>query len=125
MTGLLAGQQRALNRMEKTLAAGDLRLGPLFAIFTRLAIHEPMPATERITDLPHRWRRVRVSPAAVTVAVLAMIIAALLMLSLSLPRPQECPGTVTAVSAHARSAAIGPERACTTRQAGPVGFQDR
>jgi len=125
MTGLSAGQQRALNRIEKTLADGDLRLGPLFAIFTRLAIHEPMPATERITDLPQRRRRLRVSPAAVTVAVLAIVIAALVMLSLSLPRPQECPGTATAISAHVRSAAIGPEPACTTRQAGPIGFQDR
>jgi hypothetical protein len=34
---LPAGQQRALNRIEKNLADDDFGLGPLFAIFTSLA----------------------------------------------------------------------------------------
>jgi hypothetical protein len=57
--GLPGGQQRALNRIEKTLADDDPRLGPLFAIFTRLAGHEAMPATERVTAPPWRIRRIR------------------------------------------------------------------
>jgi hypothetical protein len=56
VTGLPAGQRRALNRIKRTLADDDLRLGPLFAIFTRLAGYEPMPATERVTAPPW-WRR--------------------------------------------------------------------
>jgi hypothetical protein len=59
VTGLTAGQQRALNRIEKTLADGDLGLGPLFSIFTRLAAYEPMPATERIAATPWRRRQMR------------------------------------------------------------------
>jgi hypothetical protein len=121
VTGLPAGQQRALNRIEKTLADGDLRLGPLFAIFTRLADREPMPATERITTPP---RRPRMRPAAVAVAVLAIVMTGLVTLSLRLPGPA-CPPAVTAVSAHVRSAAIGPEPACPARQTGPAGFRGR
>src|ERR1700720_549907 len=40
---LPAGQQRALNLIEKTLTDDHPGLGPLFAIFTRLTGHEPMP----------------------------------------------------------------------------------
>ena len=58
---LPAGQRRALNRIEKTLADDHPGLGPLFAIFTRLAGHEAMPVTERVTA--RLWRR-RVRPAA-------------------------------------------------------------
>jgi hypothetical protein len=53
---LPASQRRALNRIEKTVADDDPRLGPLFAIFTRLAAHEAMPATERVTA--RSWRRI-------------------------------------------------------------------
>jgi hypothetical protein len=56
---LPGAQRRALNRIEKTLADDDPRLGPLFAIFTRLAGHEAMPATERVTSPPWRRRRLR------------------------------------------------------------------
>jgi hypothetical protein len=56
---LPGAQQRALNRIEKTLADDDPRLGPLFAIFTRLAGHEAMPATERVTAPQWRRRRIR------------------------------------------------------------------
>ena len=52
---LSASQRRALSQIEKTLADDHPGLGPLFAIFTRLAGHEAMPATERVSARP--WRR--------------------------------------------------------------------
>ena len=71
---LQASQRRALNRIGKTLADDDLHLGQLFAFFTRLADREPMPATERVTALPWRRRRIRrMWPVLVTVIVLAAV----------------------------------------------------
>ena len=53
---LPASQRRALNQIEKTLAADDHSgLRPLFAIFARLTGHEAMPVTERVTA--RLWRR--------------------------------------------------------------------
>lgn len=46
---LPARQQRALDRIDRTLAGDDPRLGSMFAIFTTLAMDEPMPATERVS----------------------------------------------------------------------------
>ena len=53
---LPAGQRRAPNRIEKTLADDDPRLGLLFAAFTRLAGQEAMPVTEPVTGRPRRQR---------------------------------------------------------------------
>ena len=55
------GQRRALEEIEKTLTNDHPGLGTMFAIFTRLAGHEAMPVTERVTA--RLWRR-RVRPAA-------------------------------------------------------------
>lgn len=41
-------QRRALNRIEKTLLADDLRLGSLFAVFTRLTREDAMPQAKRV-----------------------------------------------------------------------------
>ena len=46
---LPARQQRSLDRIGKTLAAEDPGLGSMFAIFTTLALDEPMPAAERVS----------------------------------------------------------------------------
>jgi hypothetical protein len=114
-----ASQRRALNQIEKTLAGDHPGLGPQFAIFTRLAGHEAMPVTERVTDGPWRRQR-RMRPGAVTVAGLAVATGALLTLSLMLPRPQECAtGTGTPVAAHARSVPTGRQPACATQQGKP------
>jgi hypothetical protein len=114
---LPGSQRRALYQIEKTLADDHPSLGPLFAIFTRLAGHEAMPVTERVTRRPRRQRRMR--PAGVTVLGLAMATAALLALSLMLPRPHACAlGTVIAV-AHTRSASAAPPPACATQQNKP------
>ena len=50
---LPASQRRALNLIEKALADDHPGLGPLFAIFTRLTGHEPMPVTEQV--MVGRW----------------------------------------------------------------------
>jgi hypothetical protein len=46
---LPASEQRALDRIEETLHAGDPRLRSLFMIFTRLTRHETMPSTEQVS----------------------------------------------------------------------------
>jgi hypothetical protein len=117
VTGLTAGQQRALNRIEKTLADGDLGLGPLFSIFTRLAAYEPMPAMERLTAPTRwRWRIRRTRMAAVTVIGLAAVTGTI-VLSQTPGRPV-CPGTVIAVSAHVRPAGTVQPPSCMSGQAG-------
>ena len=91
---LPAGQRRALNLIEKTLADDHPGPGPLFAIFTSLAGHEAMPLTERVTARRQRRMRVwvRVRPGIATAVGLAMAMGALLALSLMLPGPQARPG---------------------------------
>jgi hypothetical protein len=49
---LRACEQRALNRIEETLHAGDPRLRSLFMIFSRLTRHQAMPSTEQVTPGP-------------------------------------------------------------------------
>jgi hypothetical protein len=117
---LPAGQQRALSQIEKALADDDLRLGLLFAAFTRLAVHEAMPVTEPIPDRPRR----RMRSAVVTVIGLAMVTSAFI-LSQALPSQQVCPGAITAVSAHMQSAGTGRQPACNSRQIGQGGIHAR
>jgi hypothetical protein len=112
---LPASQQRALNRIEKTLADDQTGLGPLFAIFTRLTSHEAMPLTERVTTRPWQWQR-RMRPGVAVIVGLAMATGALLTLSLMAPGPQVCaPGTVTTVAAHTQFPA-GRQPVCATQQ---------
>jgi len=49
-----ARQQRVLHRIERRLLSEDLRLGSLFAVFTRLASDDAMPPTERVEAGPGR-----------------------------------------------------------------------
>jgi gentisate 1,2-dioxygenase len=115
---LPASQRRTLSQIEKTLADDHPGLGPLFAIFTRLTGHEPMPVTERVTARRWRWRRIR--PAVVTLVGLAMATGALLTISLLLPSPQVCvPSTVTTVAANAPPGSTGRQPGCATQQNKP------
>jgi hypothetical protein len=113
---LPTSQQRALDRIEKTLAHDHPGLGPLFAIFTGLVGQEAMPVTERVTAAPwrSRWLR-RVSPTVATIVGLSMAAAGLFTLSLELPSPQVCSVTAIAV-AHVQSAPTGRQPACATQQ---------
>jgi hypothetical protein len=108
-----ASQRRALSQIEKTLADDHPGLGPLFAAFTRLTGHEPMPVTERVEA--RRWRGMR--PAVLTLVGLTVATGALLTLSLLLPGPQVCgPSTVTTVAERARPV---PQPGCATQQNKP------
>lgn len=71
-------QQRALERIDRTLAADDPRLGSMFAIFTRLTVNEPMPTTERVSV----WLKRLMRPA---VVISVALIAGLTVLMLSVP----------------------------------------
>lgn len=88
---LPARQQRALDRIEKTLLADDPRLGSMFAIFTRLTWHEAMPMTERVRSglrrLPH---------AAVVIPIALMVVLSVLMLSSLAPSRTKCSVTPAA-----------------------------
>ena len=117
--GLPASQRHALSQIEQTLADDHPGLGALFAVFTRLTGHEAMPATEQVTAWSWRWQR-RMWPGVVTVVGLAMATGVLLTISLMMPRPQVCPGAVTPVAAHARSAPAGRQLACATQQEKPT-----
>lgn len=103
---LPARQRRALDRIEKTLLAGDPRFSGLFAVFTRLTWHEAMPGIELLK--PGRWQVVRpLAAAAVALAVLA----GLLALSLIAPGPARC-----ATAALTRpSQSSGHATGCTAR----------
>ena len=117
MISLPGSQRRALNQIEKTLAADDRSgLGPLFAIFCSLTSGEAMPVTERVTARPRPWRR-RMRPGVITVVSLAMVAGALLTLSLMLPTPQVCAqGRVALMAAHEQSVPAGRHPACVTQQ---------
>jgi hypothetical protein len=108
-----ASQRRALSQIETTLADDYPTLGPLFAVFTRLTGHEPMPVTERVTA--RRWRGMR--PAVLTLAGLTVATGVLLTLSLLLPVPQVCvASTATSVAQHARPV---PQPGCAIQQNKP------
>ena len=108
---LPGSQQRALGGIEETLLADDLRLGSLFAIFTRLTRHEAMPWIERVEPGP--WLRLRPALAGV-IGLIAVI--SVLMLSLLVPGRQVCPGTVTAAPGHIQLMTAGRQAACAAQQ---------
>jgi len=115
---LPGSQRRALNQIEKTLAADDRSgLGPLFAIFASLTGGEAMPVTERVTARP--WRR-RMRPGVIGVIAvvgLAMVAGALLTVSLMLPGPQACAqGRIALVAAQEQSVPGGRHPACVAQQ---------
>jgi hypothetical protein len=49
---LPASQQRVLDRIEETLKRREPRLASMFAIFTRLTVHEEVPRTEALVPVP-------------------------------------------------------------------------
>jgi hypothetical protein len=117
-----AGQQRLLDGIASTLLDDDLALGSLFAIFTRLADDEAMPATERVHPEPlGRLRPVLVAAAGLAAAV------SVLVLSLLIPGRQACPGGAAAAAPHTQPLRAGRQAACRPPArapdpaAGPVG----
>jgi hypothetical protein len=102
MMNLPAGQQRALDRIEKDLLADDPRFGSLFAIFTRLTWHESMPGIELVK--PGRWHSLRPF-AAIAIALIA--VASLLMLTLLTPRWPICLTSAAAGHSHSSGQTAG------------------
>jgi hypothetical protein len=93
MMSLPVRQQRALKRIEKTLLADDVPLGSLFTIFTRLALHDAMPWTERV-----RTGLGRLHPVLVAAAGL-VVVAGALMVSFLIPSGQACSHASAATAA--------------------------
>jgi hypothetical protein len=82
---LPVSQQRALDRIERILRADDSRLEALFATFSGLTQHEPMPWIENV----RAGRRQQLKCAAVIPIVFA-VLAGLLTLSLLIPAGRAC-----------------------------------
>ena len=126
---LPTSQRRALNRIEKTLAADHTGLGPLFAIFTRLTSHEAMPLTERVTARQWQWqwqRQRRMRPGVAVVVGLAMATGALHTLSLMAhparrraPRARSPPPRRTRGSRPGASPSARPSRTSSAERAKP------
>ena len=118
---LPAGQQRTLSQIEKTLAEDHPDLGSLFAMFTRLAGQEAMPATERVTARSPRlpWPR-PMWPTAAAVVGLALVTVVLFTLSLTLPSRPACTGTAASVAARMQAVPTESQAACGTQQSGPI-----
>lgn len=102
---LPACQQRALDRIEKTLLADDPRFGSLFAIFTRLTWREAMPGIELVKS--GQWHSLRPF-AAIAIALIA--VASVLMLTLLTPRLPIC--LPSAAAGHSYSS--GQTAGCVT-----------
>ena len=92
---LPASEQRALDRIEETLQAGDPRLRSLLMIFTRLTQHEAMPSTEQVNA---RLRVSLIRKIAIPIA-LAAILSGLVLNSLA-PGRNAC---VTQARSHGHS----------------------
>ncbi len=94
---LRASEQRALNRIEETLHAGDPRLRSLFMIFTRLTRHEAMPSTEQVNARP---RASLLQTIAIPIA-LAAILSGLILGSLA-PARNACVTPARSLEPHER-----------------------
>lgn len=78
--GLPASQQRVLDRIEETLKHREPRLASMFALFTRLNIHERLPRIEALNPMPW-WSLKRYRPTARMRAVVLLTLAAALVVS--------------------------------------------
>jgi len=97
---LPASETRVLTGIEASLVARDPRLRSLFAIFTRLTLHEAMPAREQL-----RRRHWRLRPGPVIVIALVFVLVGVVLGSLAGP-------------AHVCSSAT-PHRAASTAPGNP------
>jgi hypothetical protein len=106
---LPARQQRALDRIEQTLAADDPGLGSMFAIFTELAREEPMPTSERVCA----WLKRLFRPA---VVISIAVIAVLTVLMFSRPSHSRSRVTLAGVAGWPGQAWTVREAACPSRR---------
>ena len=78
--GLPASQQRVLDRIEEALKKREPRLASMFAIFTRLTVHEGVPRIEALDALPW-WKPKRYHPSSRIRAFVLLTLAAGLVVS--------------------------------------------
>jgi hypothetical protein len=78
--GLPASQQRVLDRIEEALKKREPRLASMFAIFTRLTVHEGVPRIEAL-DLVPWWNPKRYHPSSRIRAFVLLTLAAGLVVS--------------------------------------------
>ena len=78
--GLPASQQRVLDRIEEALKKREPRLASMFAIFTRLTVHEGLPRIEALDPVPW-WKPKRYHPSARIRAFVLLTLAAGLVVS--------------------------------------------
>ena len=76
---LPASQQRVLDRIEETLKRREPRLASMFAIFTRLTVHEGVPRTEALDPVPWWSPKRYQAPGRVRAVVLLTLAAALVV----------------------------------------------
>ena len=74
---LPASQQRVLDRIEEALRRREPRLASMFAIFTRLTVHEEVPRTEALVPVPWWSPKRYQAPARVRAAVFLTLAAGL------------------------------------------------
>jgi hypothetical protein len=77
---LPASQQRVLDRIEEALNTREPRLASMFAMFTRLNVHERLPRIEALNPVPW-WSPKRYHPSARIRAVVLLTLAAALVVS--------------------------------------------
>ncbi len=78
--GLPASQQRVLDRIEEALKKREPRLASMFAIFTRLTVHEGLPRIEALDPVPW-WKPKHHHPSARIRAFVLLTLAAGLVVS--------------------------------------------
>jgi hypothetical protein len=77
---LPASQQRVLDRIEEALKKREPRLASMFAMFTRLTVHEGVPRIEALDPVPW-WSLKRYHPSARIRAFVLLTLAAGLVVS--------------------------------------------
>jgi len=77
---LPAGQQRVLDRIEDALKRREPRLASMFAMFTRLTVHEGLPRIEALMPVPW-WSPKRYSVPGRMRAIVFLTLAAALVIS--------------------------------------------
>jgi hypothetical protein len=79
-------QQRVLDQIAHTLQTGDPRLKSMFAIFTRLASLDAMPATEAVEAITARMPRRRTLIPVMVVTALSVILISVFASTTACPR---------------------------------------
>jgi hypothetical protein len=114
---LPASQQRSLDAIENRLLKREPRLASMFAMFTRLTVHEGLPRIEALDPVPWWSPKRSRAPARIRAAVLLTLAAALVVSAVFLGMSQSRTGCRSPVmlrgpligATHTRSCPVVPE----------------